>query len=96
MDARSAVVARDVGNNIRSWRKLLGLTVQQVADRADISRQALSRLENGEPVSFETFLSVIRGLGLVDSLIEATDPWLTDLGRLRSQEELPKRVRHSD
>lgn len=94
MEARISRAASEIGANVGAWRKLLGLTAQQVAERANVSRQTLSRLENGEPVSFETWLAVARALGILDRVIEATDPWETDLGRLRSEEELPKRVRN--
>lgn len=94
MDSKAQRSAELLGGNIRSWRKLLNLTAQQVAERAGISRQALGRLENGEPVSYETFLSVARALGIIERLIDASDPWETDLGRLRADEELPQRVRH--
>ena len=47
----------DIGENLAAWRKLQGLTAQQVAERAGISRSTLSRLEHGRtPVSFEAFL----------------------------------------
>lgn len=94
MDNRNRRAAEQIGSNFRSWRKLLGLTAQQVADRAHVSRQAVSRLENGEPVSYETLLAVSRALGIVERIIEATDPWETDLGRLRADDALPKRVRN--
>jgi len=94
MDARAQTTAVQIGEHLASWRKLLNLTAQQVADRAGISRQTLSRLENGDPVGYASFLSVARALGIVEGIVEATDPWQTDLGRLRADEDLPKRVRH--
>jgi hypothetical protein len=38
-------------------------------------------------------LRVTRALGVLDSLVEALDPYVTDVGRLRSEEALPQRVR---
>lgn len=73
---------------------MLGLTAQQVADRANISPKTLSRLENGHSVGSDTLLAVARALGILDRLLDGVDPWASDLGRLRSQESLPKRVRH--
>jgi hypothetical protein len=53
------------------------------------------RLENGEGASVENLLRVARALGVLDVLVAALDPYATDLGRLRSQEALPERVRPS-
>lgn len=85
----------DIGSHIATWRKLLRLTAQQVCERADISRDALRRLERGEPgVSMLTYLSVARALGVLDPVVQASDPYETDLGRARANLTLPQRVRH--
>jgi transcriptional regulator with XRE-family HTH domain len=69
---------------------------EQLADRAGISRGVLSRHENGgEGVSLESFLRVLRALGVLESLTRALDPYESDVGRLRSNEVLPKRIRPS-
>jgi transcriptional regulator with XRE-family HTH domain len=87
---------RQLGEDVKTWRKLRSLTQTQLADRAGISRGALSRLENGdEGVSLESFLRVVRALGVLESLTRALDPYESDVGRLRSGEELPKRIRPS-
>lgn len=92
--ARTARAARQLGEHVTVWRKLQGLTAEQVADRAGISRTTLRRLEHGDPgVRLETFLDVVRVLGAVDRLVTALDPYETDLGRARASEILPKRVR---
>lgn len=55
----------------------------------------LRRLEHGDPaVSLGTVLAVARALGALDRLVDAVDPFLTDLGRARAGAALPKRVRH--
>ena len=33
------------GAHVRAWRMVLGLTAQQVCERADISRQTLRKIE---------------------------------------------------
>ena len=43
----------------------------------------------------ENTLRVTRALGLLDKLASAVDPYDTDVGRLRSEEALPERVRQS-
>lgn len=94
MDKRTSQNAKVVGQNLAAWRKMLGLTSQQVADRAGISRTTLSKLENGASVGYDSFLAVSRALGIVERIVDATDPWQSDLGRMRADQDLPKRVRH--
>ena len=85
---------RKLAEDLITWRKLRGLTQAQLADRAGVSRDTLSRLESGTGgVGLETLLRVLRALGLLDSLAEAFDPYRSDVGRMRSDEVLPRRVR---
>jgi transcriptional regulator with XRE-family HTH domain len=85
---------RALAEHIATWRKLRGLTQTQLADRANISRDTLARLEGGEgTISVENLLLILRALGILDSLPRALDPLSSDVGRLRSEEALPQRVR---
>ena len=85
-------VAISIGAHLTTWRKLQSLTVEQVADRAGISRDTLRRLEKGETtVGIAVFLNVARVLGMLDHVVEAVDPHETDLGR--ADVSLPQRVR---
>lgn len=93
MNARTQGSANRFGEHLATWRKLLNLTADQVAQRADISRPTLRRLENGGPVGFDVVLAVTRALGLMDKLVDAVDPWESDIGRARAGTVLPKRVR---
>ena len=89
----TVLAAKQIGENLATWRKLMGLTSQQVADRAGISRSTVSRLENGDhSVNMAAFLNVCRAVGLGD-IAQATDPYETDLGRARANQQLPQRVR---
>lgn len=86
--------AREIGEDFAGWRKILGLTAQQVADRADITRDTLRKLEHGDPtVSFHGVLRVARALGILEAMTEALDPLNTDLGRARAGLLDRKRVR---
>jgi transcriptional regulator with XRE-family HTH domain len=85
---------RHVADDVAVWRKLRGLTQTQLADRSGVSRDTLVRLEGGDGgVSVENLLRVLRALGVLDSIPKALDPYETDIGRLRSDEQLPRRVR---
>lgn len=77
-----------------TWRKLRGLTQVQLAERADVSRGVIRRIEAADGgVSVENLLRTSRALGIQDLLTEALDPLTSDIGRLRSSQELPRRVR---
>ncbi|WP_307812785.1 helix-turn-helix transcriptional regulator [Phycicoccus sp. CSK15P-2] len=82
-----------LGRDLTTWRKLRHLTVEQVADRAGVSRSTVLRLESGRGASVENLLRVARALGVLELLAKALDPYATDVGRLRADEELPARVR---
>ncbi|EPR77504.1 putative Transcriptional regulator, helix-turn-helix XRE-family [Leifsonia rubra CMS 76R] len=82
------------GEHLRSWRMVQGLTAQQVCERANISLTTLRKLERGEGnVRLESALQVARALGILDSIVAATDPLRTDLGRARANLLNRKRAR---
>ncbi|HEV3379401.1 MAG TPA: helix-turn-helix transcriptional regulator [Trebonia sp.] len=85
---------RVLGEHVSNWRKLQRLTAAQVAERAGVSRDTLRAIEQGRgTASTENLLRVLRVLGILDGVITAADPYQTDIGRLRADENLPKRVR---
>lgn len=82
-----------IGEDLGTWRRLRGLTVIDVAERAHIARSTVLRLESGQGASLEALLRVARALGVLDELVGALDPYRSDVGRLRAEEQLPQRVR---
>lgn len=84
---------RRLGEDAASWRKLRQLTAAEVADRAGVGVSTVQRLEKGEGASLENTLRIARALGVLDLLTGALDPYATEVGRLRSDEILPERVR---
>lgn len=85
---------RLLGERVATWRKLQRLTAAQVAERAGISRDTLRTIEQGKgTASTENLLRVLRILGILDPVLDAADPYQTDVGKLRADEILPKRVR---
>jgi hypothetical protein len=62
-----------------------------------VGRETVIRLEKGDgAVRLEILLRVLHALGILDGLAPALDPYETDVGRLRSEERLPARVRPRD
>lgn len=85
---------RESGGHVQAWRKLRGLTQNQLADRAGVDRKSLMRVERGDGgVSLEILLRVLHALGVLEGVAKSIDPYETDLGRMRAEEQLPRRVR---
>jgi transcriptional regulator with XRE-family HTH domain len=85
---------RLMGTHVANWRKLQRLTAAQVAERAGVSRDTLRAIEQGKgTASTENLFRVLRILGTFDGVVAAADPYQTDVGRLRADEILPRRVR---
>lgn len=84
----------EFGVHVRGWRMVLGLTAQQVAERAGITRDTLRKIETGDAtVSFGNVAQVLRALGVLDNAVEAIDPLNSDVGRLRAGNLTKKRAR---
>lgn len=76
---------QELREHVRGWRMVLGLTAQQVSERAVISRNTLRKIEAGDGgVSFNTVAQVLRAIGKLDDVVDAVDPLRTDIGRLRA------------
>lgn len=68
---------RELGERLRAARLRRRLTVTQVAERADVSRPTLNKVEQGDPaVTLGTYLRVLAVLGLEKDvmLVAAEDP----------------------
>lgn len=84
----------EFGEHVRGWRMVLGLTAQQVSERAGITRDTLRKIEAGDPsVGFGNVAQVLRALGVLDQVVEAVDPLNSDIGRLRAGSLAKKRAR---
>jgi transcriptional regulator with XRE-family HTH domain len=85
---------RQLGTHVATWRKLQRLTAAQLAGRAGISKDTLRSIEQGRgTASTENLFRVLRIVGILDKVVTAVDPYQTDVGRLRADEILPRRVR---
>ncbi len=84
----------EFGAHVRGWRMVLGLTAQQVSERAGITRDTLRKIESGDPgVGFGNVAQVLRALGVLDQAVQSVDPLGSDIGRLRAGNLTKKRAR---
>ncbi len=74
--------AQRMGQRITALRKLEGISQQELADRAGLTRQHIGRIEKGELVSvaYVTIQQIAEALGMTVDII---DPGLQDLAPLK-------------
>ena len=74
--------AQRIGQRITALRKLEGISQQELADRAGLTRQHIGRIEKGELVSvaYVTIQQIAEALGMTVDII---DQGLTDLAPLK-------------
>lgn len=76
---RTRRAAAQLGAQLAASRELQRLSVDQLAERASITRGTLRRVENGDPgVGLADFLTVVRALGQLDALTAALGPAADD------------------
>ena len=89
---RAKLAMKRLGTGIATARKMRGVTMALMSERAMLSRTTLARVERGDPsVAFGTYASVLFVLGLTDAIGEL----LRDDAVTKAQldERIPKRVR---
>ncbi|MGN0076476.1 MAG: transcriptional regulator [Parafannyhessea sp.] len=86
---------RAISSNLDLARRQQRITVELLANRANLSVPTVRKMLNEGSGSFENFLRIARLLGFLDGVVEATDPLRTGIGRIRAEEDVPKRVRLS-
>lgn len=85
---------RELGKNCATQRKLLELTLADVAKRANVSINTVRSVEAGKPVRTDCLFAILNILQLLKPMIKASNPYTTPLGLARANASLPKRVRH--
>ena len=85
---------RQLGKNCSIQRKLLELTLSDVAKRADVSINTVRSVEAGKPVRSDCLFSILKILQLLKPIVEASNPYNNALGLARADMALPQRVRH--
>jgi transcriptional regulator with XRE-family HTH domain len=77
-------LARELGENLRRWRRVNGLSASELSERAAITRETLKHLEEGTGAPrLDSVLAVLMALGIAGSVVQATDPYRSDSARAR-------------
>ena len=61
-------IQKKIGEKIKATRLKQNITQDSLAESASISRSSVQKVEAGEIKSFDTFLRVLRTLGMLDEL----------------------------
>src|SRR5690606_25191636 len=89
-------IQADLGQRIEALRLARNMQQVALAQDAGVSRRTITRLENGQSVSLDTLLRVMRALGLVNRLATLLpDPAVRPVERVQRKGKDRKRARTS-
>jgi DNA-binding XRE family transcriptional regulator len=87
---------KKIGQDLREARKRRRIPMQLAAERAEISRATLYKIEKGDGgVAMSAYAKVLFILGMIHRLAEIIDPRFDEIGLGMEAEQLPKRIRIS-
>lgn len=85
---------RKLGQDISDSRRRRRIPLNLMAERANLSRSTVSKIEKGDPsVSLGGYATVLFVLGLAEHLSNLADANSDTVGRMLEEENLPKRIR---
>lgn len=85
---------RKLGQDINDARRRRRITMELMAERANLSRTTIGKIEKGNPTtSISSYASVLFVLGMEDRLSNLVDNVHDLIGRRLEDEKLPQRVR---
>lgn len=61
-------IQQKIGEKIKSTRLKQNITQDSLAESASVSRSSVQKVEAGEIKSFDTFLRILRTLGMLDEI----------------------------
>lgn len=74
----------ELGENIRRWRRVNGMSAHELAERAAVTRATLRGIETGTGTArMDSLVAVLAALGIADTVVQATDPYRSDAARAR-------------
>lgn len=75
---------KELGANIRRWRKVNGMSASDLAARAFVTRETLRGLEEGTTAArVDSLIAILAALGIADAVVEATNPYNNPAARAR-------------
>lgn len=82
---------KDLGTNVRRWRKVNGMSASDLAARAFVTRETLRNLEEGTGAPrVDSLIAILAALGIVESVVEATNPYNNAAARVRIDDILSR------
>ena len=85
---------RKIGQDINAARRRRRVTIELMAERADLSRATIGKIEKGDPTtSMGGYASVLFVLGMENRLGDLVDSAHDLIGRRLEDEKLPQRIR---
>lgn len=88
---------KKLGEDLKNARKRRRITTKLAAERANISRTTLTKIEKGDAgVSIGAYAKMLFILGLISQLADMVDIRFDKLGQTFETEHLPERVRHKN
>lgn len=89
-----SAIAKVLGANIEATRLSHNVTQADLAREAGVSLRTITRLESGEGASLDTFIRVLRALGLAEALAALIpDPTVRPVERVRGAARERRRAR---
>jgi len=83
-----------LGQDLSAARRRRRIPTALIAERAQISRTTLAKLEKGDPgVSMGVYATILFVLGMTSRLAELVDPRNDPVGLTLEEERLPRRIR---
>lgn len=84
---------KKLGSDIRDARRRRRIQTAVMADRLQVSRPTLRRLEKGDPsVAMGSYATALYVLGMIERLRELADLSHDAVGRQIASEDLPQRI----
>ena len=85
--ARRQRLLTELGEHIRRWRRVNGMSASELAERASVTRATLRRIETGTGAAqLDSFVAVLAALGIADTVVQAADPYRSESARARIDE----------
>lgn len=94
MDKNYQEYIRDLGQKIKTYRIMRGMSQQDLEDATGVSKRSISRLEQGESIQVDNLFKILIGLGLGENIdLLVPDQTKRPSFYLQKGIDTPKRVR---